>query len=79
MREGLPGSWPATALQELPQGYQMLGSSPEGGVNGGLKTRIWRFETFRYGDVDPLAPPWKPPSEPLRWWIRESDDRVRSK
>ena len=33
-----------------------------------------------YGDTDPYAPRWQPPQEGLfRWWVTESDDRVRSR
>jgi len=32
-----------------------------------------------YGDTDPKASPWKQPSKPMQIWMRESDDRVRSK
>jgi uncharacterized protein (DUF1499 family) len=31
------------------------------------------------GDVDPRASPWQPPSAAMKVWMRESDDRVRSK
>ena len=32
-----------------------------------------------YGDTDPMASPWRKPSKGMATWIRESDDRVRSK
>ena len=32
-----------------------------------------------YSDKDPAASPFTPPSKAMRVWMRESDDRVRSK
>ena len=32
-----------------------------------------------YGDNDPMAAPWEPPNKLMQQWIRESDDRVRSR
>lgn len=32
-----------------------------------------------YSDKDPVAGAFKPPTAAMRTWMRESDDRVRSK
>ena len=37
-----------------------------------------RGDMYR-GEADPMASPWAPPSAAVRTWMRESDDRVRSK